>query len=58
MKEHYGTIKAINGNMLEVEFFDPVIQNEVGFALLGEERLKAEVIFWILFPSLNHQQLR
>ncbi len=44
MDKHYGTINAINGNMLEVEFSDPVIQNEVGFALLGEERLKAEVI--------------
>jgi V/A-type H+-transporting ATPase subunit A len=39
-----GKITAINGNMISVEFTGNVRQNEVGYALLGEMRLKAEVI--------------
>jgi V/A-type H+-transporting ATPase subunit A len=39
-----GKIVGVNGNLLTVEFEKPVIQNEVGFAQLGEVQLKAEVI--------------
>ncbi|MCF7832159.1 MAG: V-type ATP synthase subunit A [Candidatus Marinimicrobia bacterium] len=39
-----GHITAINGNMIEVAFKDSVIQNEVGYVLIGNERLKSEVI--------------
>lgn len=39
-----GKIVGVNGNLLTVEFEKPVIQNEVGFAKLGEIELKAEVI--------------
>ena len=39
-----GHITAINGNMIEVAFEDSVIQNEVGYVLIGNERLKSEVI--------------
>jgi V/A-type H+-transporting ATPase subunit A len=39
-----GRIVGINGNMATVEFGDRVIQNEVGYVLLGENRLKSEVI--------------
>ncbi|HKL21887.1 MAG TPA: hypothetical protein VJ904_08780, partial [Tichowtungia sp.] len=39
-----GKIVGVNGNLLTVAFENPVIQNEVGFAKLGDVRLKAEVI--------------
>ncbi len=39
-----GKIVGVNGNLLTVEFENPVIQNEVGFAKLGDVQLKAEVI--------------
>lgn len=39
-----GKIVGVNGNLLTVEFEKPVIQNEVGFARLGEIQLKSEVI--------------
>ncbi|QSH40627.1 V-type ATP synthase subunit A [Lentisphaerota bacterium ZTH] len=39
-----GRIVGVNGNMLTVEFDTHVTQNEVAFALLGDERLKCEVI--------------
>ncbi|MFA5688699.1 MAG: V-type ATP synthase subunit A [Kiritimatiellales bacterium] len=39
-----GKIVGVNGNLLTVEFDTPVIQNEVGYAKLGDIRLKAEVI--------------
>ncbi|RKY52655.1 MAG: V-type ATP synthase subunit A, partial [Candidatus Neomarinimicrobiota bacterium] len=39
-----GHISAINGNMIEVAFKDSVIQNEVGYVLINDERLKSEVI--------------
>lgn len=44
MSENKGRIIAINGNMISVEFTGNVRQNEVGYALLGEMRLKAEII--------------
>lgn len=39
-----GKIVGVNGNLLTVAFENPVIQNEVGFAKLGDIQLKAEVI--------------
>jgi V/A-type H+-transporting ATPase subunit A len=39
-----GKIVGVNGNMLTVEFDEHVIQNEVAYAILGETRLKSEVI--------------
>lgn len=39
-----GIISGINGNLMTVEFEDAVIQNEVAYAVLGDTRLKAEVI--------------
>ncbi len=39
-----GKIVGVNGNLLTVEFENSVIQNEVGFAKLGDIQLKAEVI--------------
>jgi V/A-type H+/Na+-transporting ATPase subunit A len=39
-----GTISDVNGNLITVEFKDAVIQNEVAYAVLGDTRLKAEVI--------------
>jgi V/A-type H+-transporting ATPase subunit A len=39
-----GKIVGVNGNMLTVEFDTHVTQNEVAYAVLGEERLKCEVI--------------
>lgn len=39
-----GKIVGVNGNLLTVEFENPVIQNEVGFAKTGDVQLKAEVI--------------
>ena len=39
-----GHITGINGNMITAAFEGAVTQNEVGFAVRGEERLKAEVI--------------
>lgn len=42
--KNIGHITAINGNMIEVAFKDSVIQNEVGYVLIDNERLKSEVI--------------
>lgn len=39
-----GKIVGVNGNMLTVEFDTFVTQNEVAYAVAGEERLKCEVI--------------
>lgn len=39
-----GTIVGVNGNMLTVEFDTFVTQNEVAYAITGQERLKCEVI--------------
>jgi V/A-type H+-transporting ATPase subunit A len=39
-----GKIVGVNGNMLTVEFDTSVMQNEVAYAILGETRLKSEVI--------------
>ena len=39
-----GKVVGVNGNMVVVEFEDRVMQNEVAYVVLGEDRLKAEVI--------------
>ncbi len=39
-----GKVFAVNGNMVAVEFDDKVMQNEVAYVVVGEEKLKAEVI--------------
>ncbi|MCK5147082.1 V-type ATP synthase subunit A [bacterium] len=44
MKQNIGTITGINGNMLTVAFEGRITQNEVGYAIHGDERLKSEVI--------------
>jgi len=44
MKNHHGTIMAVQGNMITVVFPGEIHQNAVGFVLVGEERLKAEVV--------------
>ncbi len=44
MEKNIGTIRGINGNLLTVSFNGSVVQNEVAYAIKGEERLKSEVI--------------
>ena len=44
MNKTTGTIIGINGNMISVEFEGNIIQNEVGYAITGKDRLKSEVI--------------
>lgn len=39
-----GRVVGVNGNMVAVEFGVRVMQNEVAYVIVGEERLKAEVI--------------
>ncbi|MDD3806654.1 MAG: V-type ATP synthase subunit A, partial [Candidatus Marinimicrobia bacterium] len=39
-----GEITSINGNMISVRFKGNIVQNEVGYVILGDERLKSEVI--------------
>ena len=44
LENNTGHIVGVNGNMLTVEFETAVTQNEVAFTVLGDIRLKAEVI--------------
>jgi V/A-type H+-transporting ATPase subunit A len=44
MKKSTGTISAINGNLLTVDFDGRIGQNEVGYAIKDGERLKSEII--------------
>jgi len=44
MNKNIGEIVGINGNMITVAFEGNIIQNEVGYALSGADRLKSEVI--------------
>ncbi len=39
-----GKVVGVNGNMVAVEFEDNVMQNEVAYINVGDEKLKAEVI--------------
>ena len=44
MSKSNGTIVGVNGNMLTVQFSDPISQNEVGYAVLDDRRLMSEVV--------------
>lgn len=44
MNKTKGTIIGVNGNMISVEFEGNIIQNEVGYAITGDDRLKSEVV--------------
>lgn len=44
MNKHYGSITSIHGNMILVSFQGNIIQNEVGYILLKDQRLMAEVV--------------
>lgn len=44
MAKNSGRVTGVNGNMVTVEFDGDVSQNEVGYILLGDQRLKSEVI--------------
>ncbi|HLW21670.1 MAG TPA: V-type ATP synthase subunit A, partial [Sphaerochaetaceae bacterium] len=44
MAKNSGRVTGVNGNMVTVKFEGNVSQNEVGYILLGEQRLKSEVI--------------
>ncbi len=44
MAKNVGRIVGVNGNLLTVEFDQPVIQNEVAYAVTGKVKLKSEVI--------------
>ena len=44
MNKVNGKITSVNGNMISVRFDEAVSLNEVGYAILGEVRLMAEVI--------------
>jgi V/A-type H+-transporting ATPase subunit A len=39
-----GKVMGVNGNMVAVAFEQKVMQNEVAYVVIGEERLKSEVI--------------
>ena len=39
-----GSIIGVNGNMITVRFDGAVAQNEVGYAMLGDKRLMAEIV--------------
>lgn len=44
MARNKGHVTGVNGNMVNVAFDDHVIKNEVGYIVVGNERLKGEVI--------------
>ena len=44
MSNNIGQIAGINGNLISVQFDQPVALNEVGYAVVGDTRLKAEII--------------
>jgi V/A-type H+-transporting ATPase subunit A len=44
MSKNIGKVIGVNGNLIGVEFDQPVIQNEVAYACVGDLKLKAEVI--------------
>ena len=44
IKHRTGQVVGVNGNMVTVSFEDKTMQNEVAYVVVGEERLKAEVI--------------
>ena len=44
MNKKTGRIVGVKGNLLTVEFDQAVFQNEMAYARLGEDQLKAEVV--------------
>lgn len=45
MAKNIGKIIGVNGNLLRAEFYEPVVQNEVAYAVLADgTKLKAELI--------------
>jgi len=44
MEKNLGKIVGVNGNLLTIEFDQPVVQNEVAYVVMGDTRLKCEVI--------------
>ncbi len=44
MANNKGRVVGINGNMVNVEFEGAITKNEVGYILLGDTKLKSEVI--------------
>ena len=44
MSKTKGKITGINGNMITVKTDGDVIQNEIGYAVVGEEKLKSEIV--------------
>jgi len=44
MSKNTGKITGIAGNMMTVALDGDIMQNEIGYAITGEERLKAEVV--------------
>jgi len=44
MATNTGLVTGVNGNMVTVVFDGDILLNEVGYILIGEERLKSEVI--------------
>jgi len=43
-EQRHGKVVGVNGNMVAVAFESRVMQNEVAYVVVGNERLKAEVI--------------
>ena len=39
-----GRVTGVNGNLIKVSFQGSVRKNEVGFVIVGDQRLKGEVI--------------
>ncbi len=44
MDKTIGKIVSVNGNMIGVSFTDQIMQNEVAYVIMGDKRLKSEVI--------------
>lgn len=44
MSKNIGKVTGINGNLIRAHFDQPIQQNEVGYAVLNDTRLRAEVI--------------
>lgn len=44
MIKNKGRVVSINGNMLSVKCDGDIIQNEVGYVIMGDKRLKSEII--------------
>lgn len=44
MSTNTGQIIGINGNLISVRFDQAIVQNEVGYAVVGDTKLKAEII--------------